>query len=143
MPAFTPNVIGNASIGSGQTEVTLDIEIAHSMAPGATIIVFEGSTGITGHGDSVLHAMATNSPALTIASSSWTYGWNENAEQAVTEMAAQGVSFFHSSGDNGSIGDPTDNRDIQHQTLVGGTALQTNTLLTAPPATPTSYPNPY
>jgi Pro-kumamolisin, activation domain len=142
MSVVSPLVVGSASLGSGQTEVTLDIEIAQSMAPGATIIVFEGGTGISGHGDSVLHAMATSATPLTVASSSWTYGWNENAEQAVTQMAAQGVSFFQSTGDNGGIADPTDNRDIEHQTLVGGTALQTNPLVASPPAT-VSYPNPY
>lgn len=141
MPIVTPQVVGSASLGNGQVEVTLDIELAQSMAPGATIIVFEGSTGITSHGDSVLHAMATSTPPLTIASSSWTYGWNQSAEQAVTEMAAQGVSFFQSSGDNGSIQDPTDNRDMQHQTLVGGTLLQTNTLGSVGGLT--AYPNPY
>jgi hypothetical protein len=142
MTAITPLTIGSASIGSGQNEVTADIQLAQSMAPGATIIVFEGSTGITGHGDSVLHAMATSSTPLTTASSSWTYGWNPNAEQAVTQMAAQGVSFFQASGDNGGIDDPTDNRDIEHQTLVGGTQLQTQPLIVPPPAK-VSYPNPY
>jgi hypothetical protein len=139
LPAIIPPVNGSASLGSGQTEVTLDIQIAHSMAPGAAIIVFEGSTGITNHGDSILHAMATSTPPLTIGSSSWNYGWNPNGEQALAQMAAQGVSYFQASGDNGSIGDPTDNRDMQNQTLVGGTSLQTNALLVAPPAVP-SYP---
>jgi Pro-kumamolisin, activation domain len=141
LPTLIPPVNGSASLGSGQTEVTLDIEIAQSMAPGASIIVFEGSTGSTHHGDSILHAMATSSPPLTIGSSSWFYGWNPNGEQAMAQMAAEGVSYFQASGDNGSIGDPTDDRDMQNQTLVGGTALQTNALIVAPPATP-SYPSP-
>jgi len=142
MPAFTPAVNGSASLGSGQAEVTLDIQMVHSMAPGAAIIVFEGSTGITDHGDSILHAMATSSPPITIGTSSWNYGWNPNGEQALYQMAAQGVSYFQSTGDNGSNGDPTDNRDMQNQTLVGGTSLQTNSMIASPPAVP-NYPSPY
>lgn len=142
LSVITPAVNGSASLGSGQTEVTLDIQLAQSMAPGANIIVFEGSTGITGHGDSVLHAMATSSPPITIGSSSWTYGWNPNGEQAMAQMAAEGISYFQSSGDNGSIGDPTDNRDMMNQTIVGGTNLQTNALLATLPAV-TNYPSPY
>jgi hypothetical protein len=144
LPAITPTVNGSTPLvgGSGQIELSVDIQSAHSMAPGAAIIVFEGSVGSSGHGDSILHAMATSSPPLTVASSSWFYGWNPNGEQALTQMAAQGVSYFQASGDNGSIGDPTDSRDMQNQTLTGGTSLQTNTLIARPPAV-ANYPNPY
>ena len=57
----------------------------------------------------------------------------------MTEMAAQGVSFFQASGDSGSTSDPTDNRDFTYQTLVGGTVLTT----AFPSGVPISYPNPY
>jgi hypothetical protein len=144
LPLITPTKVGSASLGDNggksQIEVTLDIETAQSMAPGATIIVFEGSTGSSDHADSILHKMATNTPPLTIGSSSVGFGWNPNGEQALTEMAAQGVSYFQASGDSGGIKDPTDNRDFTYETLVGGTTLTTAFVSPGPPL---SYTNPY
>jgi hypothetical protein len=83
--------------------------------------------------------MATNTPTLTVATSSVGYGWNASGEQAIAEMAAQGTSFFQASGDSGSIADPTDNRDFTYQTLVGGTTLTTAFVAGVPP----SYTSPY
>jgi hypothetical protein len=126
-------------------EAALDIEMAQAMAPGAKLLVFEGSLGITNHGDALLHAMATWTPSLTTASSSWSFGRNDNTQQAVDEMAAQGASYFVYSGDFGDIGDPQDTRDLNNQTLVGGTQLSTvsTTPLLASLPPPVVYPNNY
>jgi hypothetical protein len=109
-------------------EATLDIDLVRAMAPGAQILFFQGSNGITGHLDDILHAMATSNPPLTVASCSLNFGRSDNSQQAIDQMAAQGVSFFTASGDSGDIGDPQGNQDMNNQTLVGGTRLSTNPL---------------
>lgn len=113
------------------------------MAPGATILFFQGSTGITGHLDDILHAMATSNPPLTVASCSLGFLASGGAQQALDEMAAQGVSFFTSSGDAGDIGSNVDGyvQTMGNQTLVGGTFLSTNPLTQGLPNP--VYPNPY
>jgi hypothetical protein len=135
-PAFAPG-----SSLDGRTEVALDVEMVNAVAPGAQILVFQGSFGITAHGDSILHAMATNG-SLTVASNSWSFGWNENAEQAISEMAAEGISMFDASGDHGNAHDDDDHTpEFQNQTLVGGTVLSTQALSATSPAV--VYPSPY
>src|ERR1035441_8338843 len=111
------------------------------MAPNARILLFQGSSGLTGHLDDILNAMATSNPPLTVASCSLGFGRSDNSQQALDEMAAQGVSIFTASGDFGDIGDPQGNLDMGSQTLVGGTALNTNAVTGVLPAV--TYPNPY
>src|SRR5262249_30792805 len=130
-------------------EPTLDVEMAQAMAPGATILFFKESPEydvVGSHMDSILHAMATSTPALTVASSSLIYhpvGFDPDniAQQAMSEMAAQGVSFFQGSGDKGDVGDPRDNTRFNHQTLVGGTLLSTKPIAGLPnnPVYPNNY----
>jgi hypothetical protein len=107
-------------------EVTSDIELVLAMAPGAQVLVFQGALGITSHGDAIFHTMANWTPQLTCASCSWTFGRSKGSQQALDQMASQGVSFFTASGDYGDIGDPQSNVDMDSQTLVGGTILNTN-----------------
>ncbi|MGB9406491.1 MAG: protease pro-enzyme activation domain-containing protein [Terracidiphilus sp.] len=133
-PLFAPTPAPTA-------EATMDIEMAQAMAPAAAIQVFLGSPGITSHEDDLVAAMANASPALTTASSSWETGRSDNAQQSLDEMASRGVSFFEASGDYGDVGDPQDTLDMDSQTLVGGTFLSTNALI-SPLPTPV-YPNPY
>ena len=122
-------------------EVAADIEIVQAMAPDAQVLVWATSLGITSHADDGLHAMATSSPPLTCASCSWVFGPSGNSQQALDQMAANGVSFFQCSWDYGDIGDPESNLKMGNQTLVGGTILATNNVLTGPP-NPT-YPADY
>jgi hypothetical protein len=141
-PANFPAIVavegGNPAANSA-LEATLDVELAQAMAPNAQILLFQGSSGLTGHLDDILHAMATSNPPLTVASCSLIFGRSDNSQQALDEMAAQGVSFFTAAGDFGDVGDPQNNLDMDSQTLVGGTFLNTNPLTGSPPA----YPNPY
>jgi Pro-kumamolisin, activation domain len=126
-------VIGSpASVVSGlmsSTETPMDIEMVQAMAPGATIVVFQelpfSNLFNLGHVDAAFHAMANNTPALTVATSSWQFGRDPNEQQALYQMAMQGVSFFAASGDYGNIEDPQDDRDLDDITLVGGTFLNT------------------
>jgi hypothetical protein len=137
-----PVTEGGNPLSGSNSEAALDVEMVYAMAPGAQILFFQGSTGITSHLDDILHAMATSSPQLTVASCSLGFGYSDNANQALGEMAVTGVTFFCASGDVGDIGtnDPG-NLKFVNQTLVGGTFLNTNTL-TQPLPTPV-YPNPY
>jgi hypothetical protein len=132
---------GNPLSGSNE-EATLDVEMVLAFAPNAQILFFQGSTGITDHLDDILHAMATSAPALTVASCSLGFGYSDNANQAVGQMAATGVTFFNASGDSGDIGNNDQgNNKFVNQTNVGGSILATNALTSPPPGA--IYPSPY
>lgn len=143
-PASFPSIVavegGNPAANSA-LEATLDVELAQAMAPNAQILLFQGSSGLTGHLDDILHAMATSNPPLTVVSCSLIFGRSDNSQQAMDEMAAQGVSMFTAAGDFGDVGDPQDNLDMDSQTLVGGTFLNTNSLSGTFPSV--TYPTPY
>ena len=142
-PAFFPAIVATEGGNPGAAaplEAALDVELVQAMAPNARILFFQGSSGLTGHLDDILHAMATSNPPLTVVSCSLGFGRSDNSQQALDQMAAQGVSFLTASGDFGDIGDPQGNLDMDNQTLVGGTFLNTNAL-TSPWPTPV-YPTP-
>ena len=109
-------------------EVSLDIEMAASMAPGvAQIIVYE--TGAFGLGDDALNQMAVDNMAQQL-SSSWWFSYNPTTAQIFQEFAAQGQSFFICSFDNDAfnasagygIYPPV---DYPYTIVVGGTTLTT------------------
>lgn len=131
-PIFAPGPPARSS-----DEANTDVEMVYAMAPKATISVFQGTTGITDRLDAILHGMATFTPQLTVASCSLAFGKSDNTQQAIDQMAAQGVSFFTASGDQGDTVE-SDSMKMNHQTLVGGTILSTNPLGPAG-----SYPVPY
>ena len=118
----------------GEVEVSLDIEMVISMAPGAAkVIVYEA--GPFGYPDDVLNAMATENRAKQL-SASWGWGGGPSAttDQIFQQMIAQGQSFFHSSGDSdaflpGQVDDPNEAvapSDSPYITQVGGTTLTTS-----------------
>ena len=113
--------------GNGNDEVSLDIEMAISMAPGlASVIVYEGSTT-----DDILNQMATDNLAKQL-SASWTYGIDAESDQIFLQFAAQGQSFFNASGDGdayvdaGNYDPPAPPTDDPNLTCVGGTTLTTS-----------------
>ena len=123
------NVAINGGIttpGSNNSEVSLDIEMAVAMAPGlSSVYVYEAPNGTSWV--SVLNRIVSDNLAKQI-SSSWAGGSpNSSAETIFQEMAAQGQSYFNSSGDSdaytGSIPFPCDS---PHITIVGGTTLTTS-----------------
>jgi len=70
-PVFIDGFNGSASLADGDEEVALDIDMVHSMAPGASILVYEGpppptaantdtSPVTTTHVNDVLNRMATD-----------------------------------------------------------------------------------
>ena len=111
----------NGGPGFGNDEVSLDIEMAISLAPGLKdVLVYEGSSP-----DDVLNRMASDDLARQIGAS-WTYSTDASTEQAFLQFAAQGQSYFNASGDSdaypGVIDTPADDPNI---TIVGGTTLTT------------------
>jgi Pro-kumamolisin, activation domain len=126
---------------SGNIEVSLDIEMAISMAPGLSkIVVFEGNPN-SGYffPNDVLNAMA-NSNTISQLSCSW--GWSggptNTTDTLFKKMAAQGQSFFTASGDSdaftsgSSSKNGADNPSLANTpasspyiTTVGGTTLTT------------------
>ena len=112
------------------TEVSLDIEMAISMATNLSkVIVYEAPISLPlSTSSDLLNRMASDNPAKQI-SSSWIIGDNASYDTAYQQMAVQGQSFFQASGDNGAY--YTSNINLQQSaddtniTLVGGTTLST------------------
>ncbi len=123
---------------SGNIEVTLDIEMTMSMAPGLSkIIVFSG--GPYGSQNDILNTMAASNMVKSL-SCSWGWGGGPDAtiDAIFQQMAAQGQSFFNASGDSdafttgSSSANGVDNTQLQNApssspyiTQVGGTTLLT------------------
>ncbi len=106
-------------------EVALDVEMVAAMAPGANILVFEAPNN-SSYGNDVLNAMATTG-GMSQASSSWYFAIDGNTQQIVNAMAAQGTSFFVSSGDGGGyIVSASNLVALDNLTVVGGTILSMN-----------------
>ncbi len=113
----------------GEIEVSLDIEMTISMAPGlAEIIVYEA--GPFGNWHDILNRMANDNLAKQISCSWYIPDGPADpvADQIFQQMAAQGQSCFAASGDyhayTGQIPFPGDTPYI---TEVGGTFLTTTT----------------
>jgi Pro-kumamolisin, activation domain/Viral BACON domain/Subtilase family len=111
--------------GSGVAEVSLDIEMVISMAPGVSQIVVYEAPNPSPWVD-LLSRIANDNLAKQI-SCSWGGGAPDaGSEQAFVQMAVQGQSFFNASGDSdaftGAIGFPAESTNI---TQVGGTTLTT------------------
>jgi len=113
--------------GCDDTEQTLDMTQALGMAPGLS-----GLTEYVGSTDpAMLNAMATASPLDSQLSSSWTWlpADPSTDDPFFQEFAAQGQSFFESSGDSGAwqpgeaFTFPSDDPFV---TSVGGTDLNTS-----------------
>jgi hypothetical protein len=109
-------------------EVSLDIEMAISMAPGLSKVVVYEASNVTANVEDVLNRIATDNLAKQI-SSSWQFGNDAtNLDQIYQEYAMQGQSFFQASGDNGAFTNRWLNQqqsDSPYVTLVGGTTLTT------------------
>jgi subtilase family serine protease len=118
---------GNPTGDGGEVEVTLDIEVAISMAPGLSqVVVYEA--GPNGNWYDLLNQMASDD--LKQLSCSW-YSLNSGADpvadQIWQQMAAQGQSFLNASGDNDAYVGPIDfPGDSPYITQVGGTTLTTS-----------------
>jgi subtilase family serine protease len=120
--------------GSDVAEVSLDIEMAVSMAPGLTAaVIFEApnASGTAGWID-ILDSMASSNQIKQF-SSAWGYTFaegpdpNTNFDTEFQKMAAQGQSFFQASGDGDAWVNPVwVPADSPYVTSVGGTFLTMN-----------------
>jgi hypothetical protein len=124
---------------SGDGEVSLDIEMTASMAPGLSkIVVFEA--GPDGFQNDILNEMAANNQIRQFSCSwGWGGGPSTTTDNIFKQMAAQGQSFFEASGDSdafttgsGSV-NGVDNHSLANApasspyiTIVGGTTLTTS-----------------
>jgi len=111
---------------SGDGEVSLDIELVNSFAPGLSgILVYEQQ--FLDPTDDILNQIATDNLAKQI-SSSWYYQIDATSDQIFQQYAAQGQSFFSASGDYGAFppGDISEPMDSAYITTTGGTTLSTS-----------------
>jgi uncharacterized repeat protein (TIGR01451 family) len=121
--------------GGGEVEVSLDIEMVISMAPGISkIIVYEGTLA-NFHPNDVLNQIAVDNAARQVSSSwGWNLGPDFTTAQIFQQMALQGQTYFNATGDSdafrptdldnpGLIVEPSSSPFI---TQVGGTALTMN-----------------
>jgi len=119
---------GNPSGSGGEVEVSLDIEMAISMAPGLSqVIVYEAPN--PSPFEDLLNRMASDDLAKQL-SCSWYIPngvMDTNADGIFQEMAAQGQSFFSASGDSDAFTGLIDfPGDTPYITQVGGTTLSTS-----------------
>jgi kumamolisin len=103
-------------------EVTLDIEIAGAIAPGATLAVYFSSNSDSGFIDAVSRAVHDTSNKPSVLSISWGASestWTSQSMQAFNDVlqsaVAIGVTVCAASGDSGSsdgVGDGNDHVDF-------------------------------
>ena len=134
--------------GGGGLEVTLNIDMVHSMAPAAQVRVYYQSAVPNSGTFVTLMQRAADEPfpyTPSVISNSWTWEGtsafpNPAIAQTLQQIAAQGQSFFQASGDYGSyistgidggvgspggINVPEPIIDSSLMTVVGGTQLAT------------------
>jgi kumamolisin len=121
-------------------EVMLDIEVAASVAPGATIAMYFAPNTDQGFLDAITTAIhdTTNNPSVLSISwgsseSNWTQQAMQAMDQAFQSAAALGVSITVASGDNGSSDGVSDNANhvdfpssSPHVLACGGTHMATS-----------------
>ena len=114
---------------SGNSEVSMDIELAISMAPGLSKVIVYEAPNNSSYWHDILNRMANDNLAKQLSCSWYQPGAGADmvADQIFQQMAAQGQSFFAASGDadayTGLIPFPSDSPWI---TQVGGTTLTTS-----------------
>jgi subtilase family serine protease len=131
-PAFTKvNENGGTALPAGNTawatEIALDVEWAHAIAPGASILLVEADSNSLAD---LLSAVqyAANQPSVSVVSMSWggsEFAWETDYDSVFTTPSGhQGVSFIASSGDSGA---PALYPAVSPNVLaVGGTSLNLN-----------------
>lgn len=119
---------------NGTVEVSLDIEMAMSMAPGLSrIIVYEGNPNADSFFPAhVLSRIAADNLARQVSCSwAWSGGPDATFDSYLQQMMAQGQAFFQASGDSGAYpvgyvdnsANNTTPMDSPYLTCVGGISL--------------------
>jgi hypothetical protein len=120
------NLAGNAIDSGWGLEESLDVEVAHAIAPGANLLVVEASSPSL---ESLLAAvnMARKTPGVEAISMSW--GFNEFEQETAfnntftTPAGHTGITFLASSGDSGPQAGPEWPSVAPTVVAVGGTSL--------------------
>jgi len=103
-------------------EIAIDIQWAHSIAPGATIMLVEAQSN--GFSDLLAAVDAAVQNGATVVSMSWSGGESANESQSDTHFNVPGVTFVAASGDDGhGVGYPAASPFV---VSVGGTSLTLN-----------------
>ncbi len=119
------NLAGNQVDNAWSSEEVLDVERAHAIAPGASILVEEASpgSGDDDQFDNMLAAVraAAAAPGVSVVSMSW--GYDEFSGEGTYDSAftAAGVTFIASAGDYNQVSWPSASPDV---VSVGGTTLE-------------------
>jgi hypothetical protein len=126
LPTTDPAGPGSSS-GNWEYEEAMDVEWAHALAPGASIVLVEADSNNTADLYSAIN-IADHLPGVSVVSLSWgspefsgeSY-WDQNFE---TPSGHQGVTFVAAAGDGGAPGlYPAYSPDV---VAAGGTTLQLN-----------------
>ena len=115
--AYWTNALTGSSVDEG--EEVLDIDMAMSMAPGATILNYEGDA------HTVFNQIAIDNKAKQMTLS---YGFGIDAiiQQIFQQFVAQGQAMSQASGDGGAdLDGGTGLTGAPYSTIVGGTSLTT------------------
>jgi subtilase family serine protease len=110
-------------------EISLDVEWAHAVAPGANILLIEANTN---NYPDLLTAInfARSQQGVSVVSLSWGGGeWSSETSYDgyfTTPEGHQGITFVASSGDSGSAGAPEYPSVSGNVLAVGGTQLSTD-----------------
>ncbi len=133
-PSFrVVNQNGGSALPTANTswgmEISLDVEWAHAMAPGANILLVEANSSSYSDLMAGLN-YARNQPGVSVVSTSWGGGeWSSEAaydSYFTTPAGHQGITFVASSGDAGSAGAPEYPSVSPNVLSVGGTQLTTD-----------------
>jgi subtilase family serine protease len=135
-----PPVSPNAGVLAGwDVEIALDVQWAHSIAPGAKIVVVAAAGEDNESLQAAMSYIVTNHLADTI-NDSWESDQDlfsgpleeQSFDQILEMAAAKGISFQFSSGDGGDgglgtpLGAPGVPSNSPHATAVGGTSIVNN-----------------
>jgi kumamolisin len=110
------------STGGWELEEALDIEMAHAMAPGATVILVEADSNSY---KDLLAAEAVAAKMVTAAgggevSNSWSGSEGKSEKSKEKDFVSDNVVFLASAGDSSGIGQPA---ALQNVIAVGGTLI--------------------
>ena len=94
------------SAGGATDEATLDVEEAQVLAPGARVVIYQGTQA--GSGPLDIYSAIASADVATVVTTSWgiceaqTTGSAQAEQPIFEEMAAQGQTVVAAAGDNGS-----------------------------------------
>jgi hypothetical protein len=118
-----------ASDAGWSTEISLDVEWAHAIAPGAKLLLVEANSASLGD---LMNAVnyARNVSSVSVISMSWGsgefYGETSYDSYFTTPSGHQGITFVAASGDQGSWYGPDWPASSPNVLSVGGTTLRTS-----------------